>query len=118
MQTHAHPEIRLRDPRREISPLHNQTRVMKNAFVLSSLILTAGYPAVVVLSLLPIPSLFEFTAIYAALGVLAFALGDYSQRRPVTAPALNPPALQDAPVPFVPADPLRESTASHELKAA
>ena len=90
---------------------------MKNVFVLSSLILTAGYPAVVALSLLPIPGPFEFAGIYVAIGIVAFAFGDYGRRPRLSAPALNSLAPQDAIVPFVPAVQLRERAIS-ELNAA
>jgi hypothetical protein len=58
---------------------------MKNAFAVSSLILTVGYPAVVAASFfgvvpLPVPSLFEFIGIYTSVGVIAFVLFDYLDR--------------------------------------
>ena len=100
-----------------IGPLHNQTRVMKNVFVLSSLILTAGYPAVVALSLLPIPGLFEFAGIYATLGVLAFAFRDYGHRPRIAARENDSCAPQSSPITFVTADQMRDSSATG-LKAA
>jgi hypothetical protein len=117
MQTHVHPEIRFRHLRCEIGSTQNHMRVMKNIVVLSSLLLTAGYPAVVALSLLPVPSLFEFVGIYVALGVLAFAFRDYGQRSQVTAYKHGSHAPQSAPIPFPQAEQSRDSSAT-ELKAA
>jgi hypothetical protein len=94
---------------------------MKNAFALSSLILTAGYPAAVALSTfgvlpLPAPSLFEFFGIYTALGVIAFAFGDYSRAARALVGDRTPVAPHAALIPFVQEDPLHEQAPT--LKAA
>jgi hypothetical protein len=70
---------------------------MKNAFIVSSLILTAAYPVALLaetvgLVSFSLPSFSSILGAYAAAGVLAFAFRDYSRRstpaaRRVTAPA-------------------------------
>ena len=66
---------------------------MKNAFLVSSLILTAGYSALAAaatfgLASFSIPSLSTAIGAYTAIGVLAFAFRDYAgQSRPEACPA-------------------------------
>jgi hypothetical protein len=96
---------------------------MKNPFVVSSLILTAAYPSVVVLSLLgllplPVPSLFEFVGIYTSLGVLASAFGEYGRDARAASHDRQPLVPQNAPIPFVPAAQPHASAHPTQLKAA
>ena len=75
---------------------------MKNAFIASSLIITAGYFVAVAAATFGIVSLRlpSFTAVigaYAAVGVLAFAFRDYSRHSRYDAR----PALQRSPRPDV-----------------
>ena len=72
---------------------------MKNAFVLTSLIVTASYPIAVVAEMIGIVpfsvrSLPAFVGVYASAGILAFAFADYfganstrSRKLPSASPA-------------------------------
>ena len=71
---------------------------MKNAFFVSSLILTAGYSALAVAATsgvvsFSIPSFSTAIGAYAALGVLAFAFRDYTRHARLDAR----PSLQRSP---------------------
>ena len=68
---------------------------MKNVFIVSSLILTAGYSVLAAANTLgvasiSIPNLSTAIGAYAAIGVLAFAFRDYTrQSRPEARPSLE-----------------------------
>ena len=100
MQSRSDPKPEVAQPRRPIGLLHNSTRFMKNILVFSSLILTAGCSAVGALSVLPVSSLFEFVAIYVAVGMLAFAFRDYGRRPRFAACGKGALTAQSAPIPF------------------
>jgi hypothetical protein len=77
---------------------------MKNAFLVSSLVLTAGYSVLAAantfgVASISIPNLSTAIGAYAAIGVLAFAFRDYTRQprpslqrslRPSTRPAVHP----------------------------
>jgi hypothetical protein len=96
---------------------------MKTALLVSSLILTAGYPALVVAVMLgagplPVPTLYQVIGTYTVLGLLAFAFADYDRRPRSLARELEPKTPRSATLLFAqPAQP-RESSAAIDLKAA
>ena len=62
---------------------------MKNAFALSSLILPASYSVALAAEMIGavsfrVPGFFSFIALYAAVGILAFAFSDYFRQARVS----------------------------------